>query len=169
MFLQFVYDLLYKASSVREIGTMKNFREKLDRKNVTPDKVTKSYEGCEQFLLSFGKAYICVAAMEFWGLEDLASTPTKHTPPPGIAHQSLDKKRKYFDTVVGEFIDEFVMADPDREAINQHKEWQDNTRKTISLDHDYAIKETCDEITGNQFPTDMSYQPIDSEKADRIR
>ena len=56
---------------MREIGTMKNFREKLNRKNVTAEKVTKSYKGCEQFLLSFGKAYICIAAMEFWGLENL--------------------------------------------------------------------------------------------------
>jgi hypothetical protein len=152
---------------------MKNFREKLDRKNVTAEKVTKSYEGCEQFLLSFGRAYICVAALEFWGLEDLCGTPTKHTPPAGIAHQSLNKKREYFDKVVGEFIDEFVMADPDREAINQFKEWQEQTTKRtemVNLDHDYAMKPTSEEVALDEdFPPDMSLQTIENDKADRIR
>ena len=59
--------------------------------------------------------------MEFWGLEDLASTPTKHVPPLGIMHQSLNKKKEYFDTVVGEFIDNYVMSDPDKEEIGQYR------------------------------------------------
>lgn len=149
---------------------MKNFREKLDRKNVTPEKVTKSYEGCEQFLLSFGKAYICAAAMEFWGLEDLNSTPLKNIPPVGITHHSLKKKKDYFDKVVGEFVDEFVMADPDQEAIHQYKEWREYTTKVVKLDHDYAMNdEVIDKGVDNEFPPDTLSMPIDNDKVDRIR
>ena len=136
---------------------------------MTADKVTKSYEGCEQFLLSFGKAYICVAAMEFWGLEDMGSTPTKHVPPSGIMHQSLDKKKEYFDTVVGEFIDKYVMSDPDKEAIDQYKEWLTQTRDIINTDHDYAMKPTHDEINEPDVDSPPESQPISTEHADRVR
>ena len=152
-----------------EVGTMKNFREKLDRRNVTPEKVTKSYEGCEQFLLSFGKAYICVAAMEFWGLQDLNSTPLKHIPPAAFNHYSLKKKKEYFDKIVGEFIDEFVMTDPDQEAVRQYKEWREYSTKVVSLDHDYAMKDEVNEGFDHDFPPDTLSQPIDNDKVDRVR
>jgi hypothetical protein len=58
-----IYNLLYKPGSVREVGTLKYFRERYNRKNVTPEKVANSYEGSKQFLLSVGKAYILEAAM----------------------------------------------------------------------------------------------------------
>ena len=135
---------------------------------MTADKVTKSYEGCEQFLLSFGKAYICSAAMEFWGIAYPASIPTKHVPPPGIMHQSLDKKKEYFDTVVGEFIDNYVMSDSDLEEIGQYKEWQRQTREAINNDHGYAMTPTYDETEPDvDFPPEAL--PIDRENADRVR
>ena len=43
---------LYKEST-REEGTLKYFREKLKRKNVSLD--VKHYEGCEQFFESIGR------------------------------------------------------------------------------------------------------------------
>jgi hypothetical protein len=164
--LQFAYNCLFKASSVREICTVKYFREKLNRRNVTADKVTKSYEGCEQFLVSIGIAYICEAAMEFWGLDDLDGKPTKHAPQPGMIHLPLWKKKEYFDEVIGEFVDEFVMADPDKEAVNQHKKNQESLTRNIHLDHDYAKIDTCEyekdsEATNSTIPTD--------DKTDKVR
>lgn len=73
----------------------------MDRRNVTPDKVTKSYEGCEQFLLSVGKAYLLEAALEFWGMESIDDNPTKHVPPKGIKHMSLNVKKDYFNEKMG--------------------------------------------------------------------
>ena len=113
--LQFVYNYLYKSASVREAGTLKYFREKYNRKNVTPEKVANSYEGSEQFLLSVGKAYIVEAATEFWGLQNVNDSPTKHLPPKGILHLSQEVKQEYFDQVIGAFVDEFVIPDPDTE------------------------------------------------------
>ena len=136
---------------------------------MTVDKVTKSYEGCEQFLLSFGKAYIYTAAMEFWGLDDLGSKPTKHVPPSSIMHQSLEKKKEYFDTVVSEFVDTYVMSDPDKKAIDQYKKWQARTRDAINMDHDYALKPTHDDIAEPDVDFSPESQPINEQNADRVR
>ena len=83
--------------------------------NVTPQKVTNSYEGSEQFLLSVGKAYILEAAMEFWGLKDVNGPPTRHIPPHRIMHMEREKQLEYFDRVIGAFVDEFVIPDHEKE------------------------------------------------------
>ena len=50
--LKLAFKDLYKATSIREEGTLKYFREKRKRKNVSLD--VKHYEGCEQFFRSVG-------------------------------------------------------------------------------------------------------------------
>lgn len=140
---QLVYSHLYKAESVREVGTLKFFRERLNRRNVTPEKVTKSYEGCEQFIISVGTAYLLEAALEYWGMDSLKDVPTKHIPPKGILHMSLEKKKEYFNNVIGGFVDEYVMADPDSESLRhfQESEKQETVVNNIEAEHDYAAKE----------------------------
>lgn len=131
---------LHKPESVREVGTLKFFREKYNRRNVTPDKITKSFEGCEQFLLSVGKAYILEAALEFWGMQSLADVPSKHVPPAGIQHMSKERKSAYFHKHIGAFVDEFVMADPDKEEVTQHEllKKRSNLLHVIHDEHDYT-------------------------------
>ena len=117
-----MYNFLYKPGSVREVGTLKHFREKYNRKNVTPEKVANSYEGCEQFLLSVGRAYILHAAMEFWGLDNITDPATMHVPPQGIVYMTKEAKKQYFDDVIGRFVDEFVTADPEKENAQYQQE-----------------------------------------------
>ena len=107
--------MLHKPGSVREVGTLKYFREKYNRRNVTPEKVTRSFEGSEQFLLTVGKAYLLEAAMTFWGMKELNGHLMQHIPPPGIINKTKEKKLEYFDEVIGEFVDEFVVPNPDKE------------------------------------------------------
>lgn len=66
-------------------------------------------------MLSVGKAYILEAATEFWGLQNVNDSPTKHVPPEGILRMSKEVKQEYFDHVIGAFVDEFVIPDPDKE------------------------------------------------------
>ena len=106
--------------------------------------------------------------MEFWGRENLGSTPTKHVLPSGIMHQSLDKTKENFHTVVGEFIDKYVMSDPDK-AIDQYKEWPTHTRDIINMDHDFAMKPTHDELNEPNVDFPPESQPINTPHADRVR
>lgn len=110
------------------MGTLKFFREKYNRRNVTPEKVADSYEGTEQFILSVGKAYLLNAALNFWGMEKLDDHPTKHVPPPGIIHKTNEKKIEYFNEVIGSFVDEYVIADVDKESNSNGLAGDDNEK-----------------------------------------
>ena len=109
------------------MSTLKFLSEKYNWRNVTPEKVTRPYEGSEQFLLSIGKAYILETAMEFWRLQSVTDTPTKHVLPPGIIHMEKETKLEYFNRVVGAFVDEFFTPDPDKQdPITHQSETEDS-------------------------------------------
>ena len=59
--------------------------------------------------------------MTFWGMEKLDNQPTEYVPPSGIAHMTKEKKKEYFDFVVGKFVNEFIIPDPDQENELQRK------------------------------------------------
>lgn len=167
--MQLVFDHLYKAESLREVGTLKYFRERVNRKNVTPDKVTKSFEGTEDFFVSVGTAYILEAAMEFFGLNEVNGTPTKHVPPAGILHLPKSRKKTFFDDVLGSFVDEFVMADPDQDAVMEDQELQriSSLVATVDHDHDYfAASQTNGELQDN---TDDDVTEEDTSGTDKVR
>lgn len=105
--LQYSYSFLYKPESVNQVGTLKYFREKYNRRNVTPAKVLDAYEGCEELFLSVGRAYIIVAAMKFFGMENRESKPTKYPFPADMS--STENKQTYFDDALGKFIDKFLL------------------------------------------------------------
>ena len=107
-FLQYCYALLYHAESVDQVGTLKYFREKLNRKNVTPQKVLDSFDGCEELVVSTGKAYIVVALMNFFGMESLDEFPKNNVFVCNIIHKPYEVKKEYFDKVIGKFVDSYI-------------------------------------------------------------
>ena len=107
--LQYCYSFLHKAESVNQIGTVKYFREKFNRRNATPAKVLDSFEGSEELFLSVGRAYIVTAALSFFGMESLEEVPSQNKFPANIFHQTEENKQKYFDDVFGKFIDVYLL------------------------------------------------------------
>ena len=98
-----MFKRLYK-SSVREKGTIRYFREKLNRRNVTAD--VKHFEDCEQLFMSIGKCFIVEALLEFFQMADTKQTPLQNAP------SSLDEEQKnvYIITTIEKFLDEYVFS-----------------------------------------------------------
>ena len=111
--LQYSYSFLHKPDSVDQVGTLKYFREKYNRKNVTPSKVIDTFEGSEELFLSVARAYIIAAALDFFGMSDLEDEPTLHPFPEHIAHKTISDKKQYFDDIFGKFIDKFLLQKVD--------------------------------------------------------
>ena len=107
--LQYAYRYLHSEKSAKQRGTLKYFKEKFNRKNANPEKVLNSYEGSEELFLNVGRAYIIAAFMEFCGMEDFSSTPTKNSFPTNPHTATKDEKQSYFDDLVGRFVDCYVL------------------------------------------------------------
>ena len=102
---QLVFKKLYK-NSAREQGTLRYFREKLQRRNVSQD--VKHYEDCEQLFMSVGKCFATEALLKFFEMENTKGRTVKNRPPYHVLDVE-DNKKKYFHSVMNKFIDEFFL------------------------------------------------------------
>ncbi|XP_066930300.1 uncharacterized protein [Clytia hemisphaerica] len=117
--LQYCFNLLYVPESVNEKGTLKFFREKLNRKNVTPKKVVDSYEGCEEFFISVGKGYIVAAALNLFGISNMNEKPADFPD----EKASDDVKKEYFNGYLEQFVRKFVIqSDYDNNSSDDFKQ-----------------------------------------------
>ena len=99
------------------MGTLKYFRKKLNRKNVTPNKVLDSYDGCEELFVSIGKAHITVALMNFFKMEIIDDYPTAHCFENNMIHKSYETTKQYFDDKSGEFVDNYRFQSNQRPPV----------------------------------------------------
>ena len=90
--------------SAREIGTLKYFRERIMRYNV-PTTVKNNPDAYEEFFVSVGRAYLVEAFLEFFGMENIESEPTKNLPE---QNASMEAKNEHFDKVLGKFVNYHV-------------------------------------------------------------
>ena len=160
-FLQYSYSSLYKADSAGEVGTLKFFREKYGRSNVNPSKVLDSYEGSEQFLISVGKAYVIEAAMEFFGMENINDYPQYNNFVANISYKSNEVKKEYFDRIIGQFVDQYLLIDGEAEAVRQHQQISQRAARVFA-DHGYSL---CKE---NQEQEILPSEAIPEEEDDYI-
>ncbi|KAJ7374424.1 hypothetical protein OS493_007530 [Desmophyllum pertusum] len=115
-FLKLIFKKLYKNSG-REKGTLRFFREKLQRKNVTMD--VKHFESCEQLFLSTGKCFAVEALVTFFNMESKDGRPTRNRPPYYILDVG-DNKKIYYNSVLDKFIDEYlIMPTPSTDAVKE--------------------------------------------------
>jgi len=124
--LQYCYSFLHKAESVNQVGTLKYFREKFNRRNVTPSKVLDSYEGCEELFISVGKAYIVAAALVFFGMSTLDDVPSDNKFPANISRETTENKKKCFDDIFGRFIDKFLFQKNANTDLNEEDDFVTN-------------------------------------------
>ena len=97
------------AGTAREQGTIRYFREVLNRRNVTMD--VKHFEDCEQLFLSVGGCYIIEAMLEFFQMDDVDQRPMKNYPfAPNSATD--DEKESKFLAIVDKFINMYVLGSP---------------------------------------------------------
>ena len=159
--MQYSYSSLYKADSAGEVGTLKFFRERYGRSNVNPSKVLDSYEGSEQFLISVGKAYVIEAAMVFFGMENTNDHPQYNNFVANISHKSNEVKKEYFDRIIGQFVDQYLLIDGEAEAVRQHQQISQRAARVFA-DHGYSL---CQE---NQEQEILSSEAIPEEEDDYI-
>ena len=103
--LNYSYHLLYNSDSVDEVGTLKYFRERYNRKNATPDDVMKSFQGSLELFESVGTAYIVTALLQFFEMDDVNDVPKQYCLPTKF---TKDSKKQYFDNVLGDFVRNFI-------------------------------------------------------------
>ena len=117
---------MYKNSG-RANGTLRFFREKLQRRNVTSD--VKHFEEC------VGGAYTVVALLHVFGMETLDDLPHQHCPPCDALHGDKDKKA-YFDSVLHEFVSEYLIPS---KQISQSECDELNEDQALNLVREYSL------------------------------
>ena len=133
---------MYK-NSARQLGTLRSFREKLQRRNVTKD--VKHFEDCEQLFLVIGLCYTIEALIEFFQMPSKEASPTRNIPPFHNIHLG-DNRKKYFDEVLSKFVDTFLFP-PQANTGSKEQDWIMNYSLSllqyyfIILDFKDAVKE----------------------------
>ncbi|XP_028417518.1 uncharacterized protein LOC114541922 [Dendronephthya gigantea] len=108
-YLKTVFKKLY-LNSGREKGTLRFFREKLNRRNVTAD--VKHYEDCEQLFFSVGKCFVIEALLEFFQMGDAKHKPTANGPH-SVYVLSEEYQKSYLNNTLDKFLNEYVFVGDD--------------------------------------------------------
>lgn len=101
--LKYFYKHLF-VKSCSSIGTMYSSSVRINRKNVNGD-INGNYDCNRDFAFSFIDATIVEACMEFFGIESLLGSPTRHWQ----ANMSADEKVAWARKAIGQFVDQYVL------------------------------------------------------------
>ena len=87
-----MWEHLYKIESGRDVGTLYYFRNLFGRNNVK-QKVKDEFAPAEDLFLQVFNAYLVVAFMDWTGMMEIQSPPTKVSTPPDAARNQKEKTR----------------------------------------------------------------------------
>lgn len=118
-----MFKRLYKNSG-RENGTLRYFREVLNRRNVTLD--VKHYEDCEQLFMSVGHCYLIEALLEFFKIENVDESPIANNT--FLSNDmSEEEKKAHLLTVLQKFVNEYVFPTLDDDDDSMESSDEDNS------------------------------------------
>ncbi|XP_067022428.1 uncharacterized protein [Acropora muricata] len=121
-FLSVVWEHLYKIESGRDVGTLYYFRNLFGRNNVK-QKVKDGFAPAQDLFLQVFNAYVVAAFMDWTGMMEIQSLPTKVSTPD--VRRNQQEKIQYLDKVIGSFVDSFCLALPNvKNAIDKQREQQ---------------------------------------------
>lgn len=120
--MQLIFKKLFK-NSAREIGTLRYFREKSQRRNVTLD--VKHFEDCEQLFISVGRCYTVAALLDFFSMDTVHDRPSRNRPPQQHLLVEQTCKQEYYDQTLNKFIDEYLGP-----AVTEHNITESETSVT---------------------------------------
>ena len=83
---------------------MKCEKERIQRKKVNKN-VRAHYDPDREFFSSFFKAYLIEAVLEFFGMENRNSRPTRHVPP---TFNTKEEEKEWVSITLGKFIDTMI-------------------------------------------------------------
>ena len=107
---------MYHDDSFMDKGTLKQLQNLINRTNV-PKVVKNNYAAARNFFSVVLEAHLIVAGMQYFGMDERTDSPTKNAPPDGIATSSSTEKKAYLKSIIGNFVDKFVLG-----FINDHSQ-----------------------------------------------
>ncbi|KAH3694232.1 hypothetical protein DPMN_081672 [Dreissena polymorpha] len=78
-YVKLIFKQLYNENSTGELGTMKCEATRIFRTSVN-ENVNENYDADKDFIVSYVDAYIVEAVMDYFGMDDPLSSPTRHCP-----------------------------------------------------------------------------------------
>ena len=99
---------MYSKESDGEKGTLKQLQTAINRTNI-PTKVKNDPMAVEDFIDLTLDAHIVAAAMEFFGMTDVTSTPTTNIDINKIRELPKGEKKKALFIVVQRFLDHYTL------------------------------------------------------------
>ena len=116
-----MWEHLYKIESGRDVGTLYYFRNLFGCNNVK-QKVKNGFAPAQDLFLQVFNAYVVAAFMDWTGMMEIQSLPTKVSTPPDV-RRNQQEKIQYLNKVIGSFVGSSCLALPNvKNAIEKQQQ-----------------------------------------------
>lgn len=113
--LQVIWIRLYRKGTDMEKGTLLQMKNLLHRTSV-PQDPTKDVNACEDFLEEVTIAHVIAAAMQYFHMHAIDSTPSTDFLPEGIMDLPLQQQQAVFFEHIGRLVDQIVSLGNEKPA-----------------------------------------------------